>query len=610
MIRKFPLIFLLLSSLSWAQLSIRNNSYVFVNDQVLFVENDVNLEESTAKLYLRNESQLIQGSGVTGNSGLGELSVYQEGTANQWAYNYWCSPVGGTLTDNNSNNVLRFDNQLDDPLLGTGNLIDSNNALFTTADEGTASPLVIANRWLYSYTIATSYSNWTALDETSDLSAGLGFTMKGTGTGLTGSTAYDFRGKPNNGTITNTVAADQWTLVGNPYPSAIDAAAFIHDTDNVAAIEDTIYYWEQDGSVQSHVLQSYIGGYASYTINAAGDTETFTPAVFQTYDELDNSFPLPIPQNGSKVAQRYIPIGQGFMVEGITGTSGTVSMKNAFRAYVKEGGTSYFFRDNDEFEIRPDSDITSENTTDIAENSIQYQQNGLSIVPDDYKRFRINIDFTVNTNQYTRQVVLNFHDSATFGHDRGLELFKGTEFNSDGYFTYNNKDYVGQAFPFDQALVIPMTLDIEAQQPIRFRIFDIQNFDSDQGIYIHDTDNNTYANLRTQDYEINVAPGSYTDRFEIVFVAGESLGIDETLAESLIINQNNDLQQLAVINRNNLDVKTIEVFDIAGKSIIKSNYDTILDRYKLSTNQLSDGAYVVNVVSNKGITSQKILVKN
>ena len=37
---------------------------------------------------------LIQGTGTTGNSGVGELSVYQSGNTNQWAYNYWCSPVG------------------------------------------------------------------------------------------------------------------------------------------------------------------------------------------------------------------------------------------------------------------------------------------------------------------------------------------------------------------------------------------------------------------------------------------------------------------------------------------------------------------------------------
>ena len=63
-----------------AQLSVRNDSYIFVNDEIVFVEDYINLEESTTKLYLRNEGQLVQGSGSTGNSGIGELSVQQDGT--------------------------------------------------------------------------------------------------------------------------------------------------------------------------------------------------------------------------------------------------------------------------------------------------------------------------------------------------------------------------------------------------------------------------------------------------------------------------------------------------------------------------------------------------
>ena len=52
---------LLCFEISFAQLSVRNNAYVYVNDLVLYVEDDVNIEESTAHVYLRNESQLIQG---------------------------------------------------------------------------------------------------------------------------------------------------------------------------------------------------------------------------------------------------------------------------------------------------------------------------------------------------------------------------------------------------------------------------------------------------------------------------------------------------------------------------------------------------------------------
>ncbi|MBO6880795.1 T9SS type A sorting domain-containing protein [Winogradskyella sp.] len=600
---KFSLIACLMLCFSsvFAQLSVRNNAFVYVNDQVLYVEDDVNLEESTTKLYLRNESQLIQGAGTTGNSGIGELSVYQNGTVNQWAYNYWCSPVGGILTDNFINNDFRI-NQLDDPLLSTMNPIDSNNSIFTASYNGTASPLIISDRWLWTYVSSSAYADWIYAGDAGDIDPGLGFTMKGSGTASTGNTTYDFRGKPNNGTMANPVAAGDFTLVGNPYPSAMDSAAFIHDTQNQAAITGTLFYWEQDASTpqtQSHVLQDYVGGYSEFTINSSGVIISNTPAVFYTYDEQDNVYSLPPgpPATGTKTAQRYIPIGQGFMVEGSVGTSGVVRAKNEHRAYVKEGAQSYFFRNGD--------------ATNTDTDGIQFQENGLPIVPEDYKRFRVNVDFTVGQSQYTRQLLLNFHDTATAGFDYGLELSRSDNHPSDTYFTLNDKAYSAQAYPFEEVLAIPLVVDIEQQQPLRFRIFDIQNFDDSQGIYIHDIENELYVNLREQDYELNIEPGSYTNRFEIVFTPGEALSIDDFEVSKLTIRQNNDLHQLAVLNPNGLDIKSIEVFDVAGKRMLNNQYDSVSNRYELSTVDLSDGVYIVNVTSNTNtVKSEKVIVKN
>ncbi|WP_439152156.1 T9SS type A sorting domain-containing protein [Winogradskyella sp.] len=582
-------------SMATAQLSVQNDAYVYVKDQVLFVNDYVNIDDANSKIYLRDESQLLQGTGTTGNSGVGELSVYQNGTVNQWSYNYWCSPVGGILSNNFINNDFRI-NQLDDPLLATISTIDSNNSTFTTAYNGTADPLLISTRWLWMFESSDEYSEWipaaTPGNANVDVSTGLGFTMKGSRTGTTGNTTYDFRGKPNNGTIANPVAAGDFTLVGNPYPSAIDSAEYIHDAQNQAAITGTLFYWEQYGSVPSHVLQDYIGGYSEYTINAAGTLITTAPAAFFTYDEQDNIYTLPPgpPATGAKIARRYIPIGQGFMVEGRAGTTGIVRAKNTHRVYEKEGTDSYFFRNNP---------------------GIDYYENGLNIVPNDYKRFRLNIDFTVGEDQYTRQVVLNFHDSATAGFDYGLELSRSDNYPSDAYFTLDDKAYSGQAYPVEVSLKIPLVVDIEVQQPLRFRIFDIQNFDESQGIYIHDIENDTYVNLRNLDYELNIEPGNYTDRFEVVFTSEDVLDIEEFDVKSLTINQNNSVHELSVLNPKNLDINSIEVYDVAGKRLLKGQYDAVLERYTLSTVDLSDGVYVVNVMSNSNtVKSQKIIVKN
>src|SRR5690606_21138582 len=76
-----------------AQLNVTSGSYLFVRDQLVFVEQDINLASGT--LYLRQEAQLLQGTtGSSTNRGTGVLSLYQEGTVDNYEYNYWCSPVG------------------------------------------------------------------------------------------------------------------------------------------------------------------------------------------------------------------------------------------------------------------------------------------------------------------------------------------------------------------------------------------------------------------------------------------------------------------------------------------------------------------------------------
>jgi hypothetical protein len=582
-------------SISFAQLSVQNDAFVFVSNQVLFVTDDVNIDDVDSKIYLREEAQLIQGTGTTGNSGEGQLSVYQEGNVDKWAYNYWCSPVGNNSFAGIGNEVARV--QLLNDATG---LTTFFQAAFIPGPDGIASPLTISDRWLWTYVSSSLYADWDYVGETGPINPGLGFTMKGN---PSSNQRYDFRGKPNNGTITNTVGDGDFTLVGNPYPSAMDSAAFIHDTQNAAAILPTLFYWEQDTSIpstQSHVLQDYVGGYSEFTINPAGTLISSTPATFFKYDEQDNVLPLPPgpPGLGAKTARRYIPIGQGFMVEGSPMTSGIVRAKNEHREFQKEGAESVFFRTDN-----------SEGSNNLEE--IQYQDNGLPLVPEDYKRFRINVEFTVNSTNYVRQVLLNFNENATMSHDRGLELHRSDNLNSDAYFVQEDDIFSGLAYPFEESLTIPLVVDIEVQQPLRFRIFDIQNFDESQEIFMHDLENDIYVNLRNQDYDLNIEPGNYTDRFEIVFTSEAALDVDEFDIDTLTINQNNGMYQLSVLNPKSLDVTSIEVYDVTGKLLLNGNYNSVLNRYELSTISLSDGVYVVNVKSNaRAVKSQKIIIKN
>ncbi|MFK7748460.1 MAG: T9SS type A sorting domain-containing protein [Kordia sp.] len=579
-----PLIFFFfISYTALGQLSIVGDNYIFVEDNFIFVTDNVNLQQADSKLYLRNDAQLLQGTGTTGNLGSGQLSVYQRGTTHNYAYNYWCSPVGNNLTSGNEN--FRA-NLIDD---ATG-LLTSNDVTFINYD-GTSSPLVIASYWIYTFENSEFYSDWVYRGDIGTIAPGLGFTMKGT-SGSSNSQLYDFRGKPNNGTITNTVMADVWTLIGNPYPSSLDAMAFIHDTDNSAAITGTLYYWEQDLTVFSHYIADYVGGYATYTINSAGTVETFIPATFDTYNSDGSLNTVGSSSTSGKQAQRYIPVGQGFMVEGSNPTTGIVRTTNAHREYYPQSGAqSVFFRNADS-----NANAFTETITDY------------HTVPNDYKRFRLNIDFN---DLYTRQLVQTFHDTeATINFDYGLESKSPNDVANDAYWIVENEPFIAQALPLDiNTTKIPIIFKLETQQNLRVRIADIQHFDDNQPVFLHDKETDSYANLRNNFFEINLPQGIYNTRFEIVFVNDSALSVSEFENDDVLLYQDNYSNLLNILNPNYKEVISVTIYDLLGKKIIANEYKGVKSSYTINTKGLSTGTYIVHVFAEQKWITKKIIIK-
>ncbi|MBB3124928.1 hypothetical protein FHS04_002455 [Mesoflavibacter sabulilitoris] len=575
--------------LSLAQLTVRNDAFIFASDIEVYVEDDVNLTEANSTFYLRNEAQLLQGSGNTGNSGVGKLSVYQEGTVNQYAYNYWASPVGNVDANSTGNRAFTPNKNIYD----VADLTNSNLAGYsTTGYNGTSSPLNIEDYWIWKYNPGTDYADWIFVGESGTVDAGYGFTMKGTDAG---NQQYDFRGKPNEGEISVAVLTGQETLIGNPYPSALDAVAFIHDPANTGFLDSaSLYFWEQDQSIASHNLTSYSGGYASFTINAAGDVRSFTPATFKTYNGDGTVNTIGSPSTSGKEVYRYIPIGQGFMVKG--SANGNLLISDSHRTYYRESGAnSEFFR-------------TAQQNESATNQNGQSTTNGSDVLPSDYKRFRLNIDFN---ETYTRQLLQNFHHTATPNEDYGLESNMYSTLNSDAYWTQNSKKLVTQANAYDLNLAIPVVLNLNNQQLIRFRLFDVQNFDNNQPIYIHDKVNDTYVNLQSQNFEINLPAGNYTDRFEVVFVEANTLSTDEFAENNFNVIQNNNTSELIVLNPKKLDIENIKLYDVSGKIIFNKIIKNNNERLSYSTKNLSDGVYLVQTtLSNSNTTTKKVIVAN
>ena len=160
-----------------AQMYVGPNTYVFASNQYVSINQDLELKATTSNFYLRGNGQLLQGTTGSGtNKGMGSLSVFQEGTANNFQFNYWCSPVGNTNTSTSTNNPFGI-SQLGIPTTITETT--PATILASNIYDGTASPFKIAPYWIYKFINKTTYSDWVRAGSTSTIAAGEGFTMKG-----------------------------------------------------------------------------------------------------------------------------------------------------------------------------------------------------------------------------------------------------------------------------------------------------------------------------------------------------------------------------------------------------------------------------------------------
>lgn len=590
---------------AFSQMYVSPNSYVFVNDQFMFVRQDVNLQNN-GNLFLRNNSQLLQGTTGSGaNTGAGKLSVFQEGTVNNFQYNYWCSPVGNAsaLVGNESFGITMLNRPTGVTTSVPATILATNNY------NGTASPLAIAPYWIWRFVTSNAYAQWAYVGSATGINAGEGFTMKGTsGTDATIAQAienvqnnsgnrqrYDFRGKPNDGNMGVAVSAGNFTLVGNPYPSAIDINAYLLDPANAALINGQAYYWEQV-AVNTHTLNQYQGGYGVYN----PVTGIYTPAAFWSYDGY-GSQGVPV-GSGTVYQRRFSPVGQGFMVMGTA--AGNVTMKNNFRVFVKEGvvNQSQFARTASANPAADNSEFFPE-IPNVA--GIDYTQIRKGTSP--YIRIH-----AMYNNSGVRPTTIAFLDSATDGFDYGADGRSPSGEAAEFYYILSDMphEYVATAVKFDIDKRIPVGFRCTAQTNFKLQVKDVVDFDANQNVYLHDKLTGIYYDIKNNVFDMTLPAGNNTTRFEVTFKNTDVvLNNPDEVAESFTVYQNNQNSMLTIYNTLNKDITSLMMYDVTGKVVIEKSNLGRGASYEFSTSGLSDGVYVVKAKTKDNIDmSKKVIV--
>ncbi|WP_379855865.1 LamG-like jellyroll fold domain-containing protein [Flavobacterium xylosi] len=525
----------------------------------------------------------------------GYIERDQQGKQNSFNYNYWSSPVSiiqGVInnTPYSLTSILRDGTNSADPK--TINFVEGA----FSADGAVTIPIKISNRWLWSYNSQTldlntdlqDYNQWNYIGSTLPLNTGEGFTMKGTG----GTAAIDvkqnhvFVGKPNSGTISLNISQEQTYLIGNPYPSALDADEFIKD--NLAGragfnvFNGALYFWDHFGLSNNHELAEYEGGYATYTLTGG------VPGINDSSLTLNNG------ASGLKAPGRYIPVAQGFFVDAaldpaIIGTTstvqgGTINFKNSQRVFMRENLTSSMF-------LKTGGDKS--NTTDT----------------DTRLKIRLGFDSPVGAH---RQLLVGADPNSTNQFDLGYDAPMFDTNDNDMYWELSDSQFVIQAIPnFNDNQIIPLGFTIAKEGLSTIKIDALENMPNTTKIYLHDNLTSIYHDLRESALKVSLAIGEYNNRFSLRF-ADKTLKVDDfTLPESILVYFTNNTKTLNIKNKF-IDgtVNKVFLFNLLGQSITNWDVeDQKQNNIQIPIKNVPSGVYIVKVKTTKGDFSKKIIIR-
>lgn len=564
----------------------------------IYMNNDTKLQNDWYLLLdgvidLSGRSQLVQ----TTQSDLevtsdGWIERDQQGVSNLFNYNYWSSPVG-PINGSVNNNDYTIASVMKD---GTNPASPTPINWVAGYNGAPTSPISVARYWLWKFQNVTGvYANWSQVLETSALSPSQGFTMKGSGA-LTPKQNYTFVGKPFNGTITNPISANNLNLSGNPYASAIDADQFIDD--NVSflagpsgATNGTLYFWEQSALNNTHVLQNYQGGYAAYT--KVGGTPPIAPPGISGLG------------GNTKVAQRFIPVGQAFFVFG-SASGGNITFNNSQRLFVKENDPASF----EIFKSSNERVSANPNTIRNANDSYSVHEFG-----------KIRLGFN-SANNFHRQILLGFmNEKASDNFDPGFDGVHLDDQPNDMFFRSQETNLIIQGVGFFNPLKRhPIGIKTDQVGFVEIVLDEVENLDLNRKIFIFDNETGIYHNIKNQPFKVKLDVGVYNDRFYLTFtnrnssaIAKNTIDSDkiESQIDALEVSYESTNQVLKITNEiTNTTVNQVYLYNLVGQLVntwdVRNETQTNI---QIPMNENSTGVYIVKIETTIGSISKKISIK-
>ncbi len=324
-----------------------------------------------------------------------------------------------------------------------------------------------------------------------------------------------FKGIPNNGKIDAEINVPNGCyLIGNPYPSAINADLFIKA--NSSKIQGALYFWTHS-TPPSNGKYSANDCVAYNLLGGTGITSSLT-------------------SDNNTIPDGTIASGQGFFIR--CRSEGSVEFNNSMR--IKARNSNFF---------RPSIDSSLE-------------------IENEKYRFWLNLH---NGNGALKQILLGYAKDASNSLDYYDAQSLGSSQEIDFYSILENKKMViqGRAMPLEENDLIKLGYKTDIKTTLNIEIDHQDSLFNEINIFLVDKMLDKYHNLSDGAYQFVSEAGSFNNRFYITY-ADNTLG-NKTFggnSKNVIVSVKN-----RIINVESFDksIKEIYVFDISGNQLYDKN---------------------------------------